>query len=245
MAGLFGPLEAWWPIGSSAGKRSVTSAVVLYFLCLFAMHVVGVPVLGAVASAVPHVELPAPVRWTLVVLGAEVMGYLVHRAMHRVPWLWRFHAVHHAPERMSWLEAWRQHPLDFVAHGIAVGIPGALLGASLSELASVVVLRKAFTTFLHADLRLRLGWLEQVIASPAFHRLHHSARPEEFDSNFAGTFPVLDRLFGTYRAPTGFAPRLGIPGAAPGLAAELLARVHAAAEVPPEDAQVVCDAGAR
>jgi sterol desaturase/sphingolipid hydroxylase (fatty acid hydroxylase superfamily) len=114
--------------------------------------------------------------------------------MHRVPLLWRFHRVHHEANELSWLDAWRQHPADFVLHGIAVGVPGALLGASLSDLASVVVLRKAFTTFLHANLAVNFGL---VLASPVFHGVHHSRDPRDYDTNFAGTFPLWDVLFGT------------------------------------------------
>jgi sterol desaturase/sphingolipid hydroxylase (fatty acid hydroxylase superfamily) len=58
----------------------------------------------------------------------------------------------------------------------------------------VVVLRKAFTTFLHANLKVNFGF---VLASPVFHGVHHSADPRDYDANFAGTFPLWDVLFGT------------------------------------------------
>ena len=113
----------------------------------------------------------------------------------------RFHRLHHQATELSWLDAWRQHPVDFVLHGIAVGVPGALLGASLSDLASVVVLRKAFTTFLHANLAVSFGL---VLASPKFHGVHHSPDARDSDRNFAGTFPLWDVLFGTaQRQPMG------------------------------------------
>jgi sterol desaturase/sphingolipid hydroxylase (fatty acid hydroxylase superfamily) len=130
----------------------------------------------------------------LVFVLSDLVGYFVHRAMHRVPVLWRFHKLHHEATELSWLDAWHQHPVDFVLHGIAVGLPGVLLGASLSDLASVVVLRKAFTTFLHANLAVSFGL---VLASPDFHGVHHSADPREYDTNFAGTFPLWDVVFRT------------------------------------------------
>ena len=101
------------------------------------------------------------------------------------------------PARVTWLDAWRQHPIDFVIHGVVVGLPGALLGASLSELGAIVLLRKTYTTFLHANVSWRLVWLERLIATPAFHRVHHSHDPREYDRNFAGMFPALDTIFGT------------------------------------------------
>jgi sterol desaturase/sphingolipid hydroxylase (fatty acid hydroxylase superfamily) len=121
------------------------------------------------------------------------LAYGSHRAMHEVPWLWRFHAVHHAPRELDWLKAWRQHPVDVAIHAWCVGLPGVLLGAPLSGLASLVLLRRLWTALLHANVRLKLGPLEHVIVSPEFHQTHHAGSVV----NYAGLFPWLDRLFGT------------------------------------------------
>ena len=75
--------------------------------------------------------------------------------------------------------------------------------ASLADFAAVVLLRKAYTTFLHANLGWRLAAMERVLATPAFHAVHHSQDPREHDRNFAGMLPALDRIFGTYAAPRG------------------------------------------
>ena len=185
------------------------SAIGLLFLNLAVLETVGAPLLDFLEDAFATGAAPSAPRLLLVFVLADVAGYAVHRAMHRVPFLWRFHAVHHAPTHLTWLEAWRQHPVDFVLHGIAVAVPGALLGASLSDLASVVLLRKAFTSFLHANVRWRFGPFEWLLATPAFHQVHHSADPLDHDRNFAGTFPLTDLLFGTHRAP-GFPAALGL-----------------------------------
>jgi sterol desaturase/sphingolipid hydroxylase (fatty acid hydroxylase superfamily) len=180
---------------------------VLFIANTMLMQVLGAPVLEALAALREPAQGVG--RALLVVVLADVAGYWIHRLMHRVPWLWRFHAVHHAPTHLAWYQTWRQHPVDFVLHGVVVGVPGALLGVSLSELSSVVLLRKALTVFLHANVRWRFGALEQLIATPAFHHLHHGAGDDELDCNFAGTFPWVDRLFGTYRRPR-FPERLGL-----------------------------------
>jgi sterol desaturase/sphingolipid hydroxylase (fatty acid hydroxylase superfamily) len=209
-AGLFVPLEAWFPIRRQrTAARAALACAGLLALNTALMQLVGAPLLAAVKALVGAAPASLP-RALAVVALADVLGYWTHRAMHRVPALWRLHAVHHAPTELSWLEAWRQHPVDFVLHGLAVGLPGALLGASLSELAAVVVLRKLYTSFLHANLRVRLGALERVLASPAFHRVHHSADPGDHGTNYAGTFALVDRVFGTFRAPQGFPARLGL-----------------------------------
>lgn len=218
-AGLFVPLEAWFSRdGRSPSSRGAAICVGLLTLNTIAMQALGAPLLAAIESRVAAAAPPSGLRLLAVFVLADVAGYWLHRAMHRVPRLWRLHAVHHAPASLNWLEAWRQHPLDFVLHGIAVGLPGALLGASLAELAGVVLLRKIYTSFLHANLRWRLRPLDRVVATPAFHHLHHSADPADHDRNFAGTFPFVDMVFGTYRRPRGFPAALGLGAPAPGSA---------------------------
>lgn len=204
MAGIFVPLEGWWPRRAEApSARTIAVCVGLLFVDVLAMEWIGGPVLDAIAAIRPLAAEASGWRIVLALVLAEVAGYAIHRAMHRVPALWRFHAVHHAEAHLHWLEAWRQHPVDFVIHGIAVGLPGALLGASLADFAAVVLLRKAYTTFLHANLGWRLAAMERVLATPAFHAVHHSQDPREHDRNFAGMLPALDRIFGTYAAPRG------------------------------------------
>jgi sterol desaturase/sphingolipid hydroxylase (fatty acid hydroxylase superfamily) len=199
---LFGPLEVWRPAGAP-GPSAKTAAVCagLFIFNTLLMQAVGAPLLELIRAFGLHATRPGPARIAVAVLLADVCGYWVHRAMHRVPTLWKLHRMHHDSEHLNWLEAWRQHPLDFLAHGIAVGLPAALLGASLAELASVVLLRKLLTSFLHANVSLELPRLGLLIATPAFHRVHHSKHPRDHDRNFAGTFPVVDRIFGTYSAP--------------------------------------------
>ncbi len=203
-AGLFVPLEAWVsPRRPQA--RAVAVCIGLFALNTALMEVIGAPLLERITFEVEHVSA---LRIVAVIVLGDLLGYFMHRLMHRVPFLWKFHAMHHAPTHLSFWEAWRQHPVDFVLHSLAVGVPAALLGASLSDFASVVVIRKLMTALLHADVKWTLGPLGQVIASPAFHRVHHSHRREDFDQNYAGTFPWIDRLFGTHSERHGFALRL-------------------------------------
>ncbi len=199
MAGLFIPLEGWSPRRAiEVPARTIGLCVGLLFVDVLAMEWIGGAVLDELAELGPVLEQTSGARIAAALVLAELAGYAIHRLMHRVPWLWRFHAVHHAPTELHWLEAWRQHPVDFVVHGIAVGLPAALLGASLADFAAVVLLRKTYTTFLHANLSWRLRGLERWIATPDYHALHHSHEPQDRDRNFAGMLPVLDRLFGTH-----------------------------------------------
>jgi sterol desaturase/sphingolipid hydroxylase (fatty acid hydroxylase superfamily) len=208
MAGLFVPLEYFFPAHEGrASARTLGLGAVLFVANTVLMQLLGVPLLQSLRGLVEVGGKPSLAVVVLVFFASDLVGYWMHRAMHRVPLLWRFHRLHHDAHETTWIDAWRQHPLDFVLHGIAVGVPGALLGATLSDVASVVVLRKAFTTFLHANVRVEFGRLGLVLASPAFHRRHHSAEPRDFDTNFAGTFPLWDLLFGTHATS---APRVAL-----------------------------------
>lgn len=199
MAGLFVPLERFFPKHAHTPKpaRAAALGASLFIINTLLMQWLGVPVLELLRTAAAPVLRPSVLIVALVFVASDLVGYWAHRLMHRVPFFWRFHRLHHEATQTTWIDAWRQHPVDFVLHGIAVGVPGALLGASLSELASVVVLRKAFTTFLHANVAVTFGPLHWVVASPEFHHHHHSADPRHFDTNFAGTFPLWDLVFGT------------------------------------------------
>ena len=198
MAGIFIPLEGWWPRHAARmSARTVALCVGLLFLDVLAMEWLGGMLLDGLAAMRPPVIDLGGLRIAATLVLAELAGYAVHRLMHRVPALWRFHAVHHAPAELHWLAAWRQHPVDFVIHGVVVGLPGIVLGASLADFAAIVLLRKTYTTFLHANLRWRLRGVERWLATPGYHALHHSHAPQHRDRNFAGMLPVLDRLFGT------------------------------------------------
>jgi len=212
-AGLLGPLERFFPrTGTRRSAAAMALCAGLFVVNTLLMRAVGDPLLGWLESLRGEAGPPSAARIAAAFVLADLAGYGAHLALHRVPVLWRFHRVHHQATELSWLDAWRQHPVDFVVQGLAVGIPGALLGASLTDVVAVVLLRKLWTSFLHADVRFRFGWLEWLVATPAFHRVHHSADRADYDRNFAGTFPLWDVLFGTARLTPTSASAPASPG---------------------------------
>lgn len=189
---LLWPLELLWPrVRPRFTPRAWAGDVGWLLLGALTLSFVVGPVLRD--FAVP--AAPSALRLIAAFLGAELMAYASHRAMHELPSLWRFHAVHHAPKELDWLKAWRQHPVDVAIHALCVGLPGALLGAPLSSLAALVLLRRLWTGLLHANVRLPLGALEGLVVTPDFHHAHHV----DGRVNFAGLLPCLDVLFGTAR----------------------------------------------
>jgi sterol desaturase/sphingolipid hydroxylase (fatty acid hydroxylase superfamily) len=132
---------------------------------------------------------------------ASVAGYWAHRAAHRVPWLWRFHRVHHSSERLDWLAAGRLHPFDQVFQRSCTVLPLLAVGFSRTTFGGYLVFATLQAVFVHANVRLRFGPLRGLIATPEFHHWHHAAEPSAYNSNFAGEFPWIDLLFGTLHLP--------------------------------------------
>jgi sterol desaturase/sphingolipid hydroxylase (fatty acid hydroxylase superfamily) len=145
--------------------------------------------------------LPLVVQVPVLVLVADFTQYWVHRAFHRVPALWRFHAIHHSIEQMDWLAGSRLHLVDVIVTRGATYVPIFLAGFSERALMVYVFLVAAQATFIHANVRWTFRRVQRLVVTPAFHHWHHGAERECVDTNFAVHTPVWDRLFGTYYLP--------------------------------------------
>jgi sterol desaturase/sphingolipid hydroxylase (fatty acid hydroxylase superfamily) len=139
-------------------------------------------------------------------LVGDLAGYWQHRLFHRRR-LWPWHAVHHSSPRLDWLSSVRVHPVNEVVARVAQAVPILLLGFDPRVAAGYAPFVTLYAILLHADVRWDFGPLRHVVASPLFHRWHHSDDPEAIDVNFAGLFPAFDLLFGTYHLPRGRIPR--------------------------------------
>jgi sterol desaturase/sphingolipid hydroxylase (fatty acid hydroxylase superfamily) len=158
--------------------------------------------------------LPGPVAIGLAFTVAFVGNYVGHRLTHAVPFLWRFHAVHHSIEEMDWVASGRLHPLDAAfTQGCAV-LPLFLLGYDGGAFVGVGAVVTLLALFQHANVRLRFPVLRWVVLTPEWHHWHHARDPDARDTNFG--LPVIDKVFGTAylprdRRPSGF----GIPDPVP------------------------------
>jgi sterol desaturase/sphingolipid hydroxylase (fatty acid hydroxylase superfamily) len=167
--------------------------------------------IGAVTLVVrvAGVDQPSPhwfeaqPKWLQIIellVAADLLGYLAHRLFHGRR-LWRFHAIHHSAEDLDWLSATRLHPVNEIGNRIMQVVPLYLLGFRGESLAALVPILTLWALLIHANLRWDFGPLRYVIASPVFHRWHHTAEEEGMDKNFAGLFPWIDALFGTLYMP--------------------------------------------
>ena len=147
------------------------------------------------------VALPAIVRFVLVILAADAVEYISHRAYHEVPWLWRIHAVHHSPEHMDWLSGSRLHFLEPLATRALVLVPIVLLGFPQDTIFAYLIFISVQSVLIHSNFKMNVGWLRYVIVTPQFHHWHHASDAEAIDKNYAAHTPLFDMLGGTWHLP--------------------------------------------
>lgn len=167
--------------------------------------------------------LPLSARLALSVVIAEIGFYWGHRLSHQIPLLWRFHSIHHSATAVDFLTNTRAHPLDMVFTRLCGFVPVVALGLAggAGIPALVLVIATLWGFFVHANVRWRFGPLEHVIATPFFHRWHHTQDALR-DRNYAAMLPLVDHLFGTYVRPAQWPERYGIDTPMPATLGEQL-----------------------
>ena len=147
---------------------------------------------------------PAWAQLLTLFLVADFVQWNIHRMLHRVPWMWEFHKVHHSVKEMSFAAQFRFHFMETIFYKTIQYIPLAMLGFGITEFFVVHM----FTVFVghlnHANLNWSYGPLGYVFNNPNMHIWHHAKElPEEhpYGMNFGLTLSVWDYLFGTAYVP--------------------------------------------
>jgi sterol desaturase/sphingolipid hydroxylase (fatty acid hydroxylase superfamily) len=205
------PFEKLFPRHRQRVRRPHLGTDIAYALVATPLTTVGL-VVGIVISAVSLAWIPGlllrPLVLAIPTLPRLLLGivlfdlvlYWAHRFAHEVPFLWRFHKIHHSTEHLDWISGFRAHPFD----GVLLAPPFALLlvaGFDPDAAGALVVIQVVFALFLHANVRWRLRPLQKLVATPEFHHWHHTNQPEAIHANYAALLPVNDLLFGTYYVP--------------------------------------------
>jgi sterol desaturase/sphingolipid hydroxylase (fatty acid hydroxylase superfamily) len=183
-------------------KPFVRLIVILPFSMLVLTKVTSIEVLkmSTYAGYGPLSRQPIWLQAIQIYVLVDLLGYWTHRLFHRGRW-WPFHAVHHSSEDLDWLGSLRVHPLNDLVNKLVQVTPVVLLGYNPYVTLGSAPILTFYAIFLHANVNWDFGPLRAVIATPVFHRWHHSREREAWDKNFAGLLPLWDILFGTYYMP--------------------------------------------
>ncbi len=145
--------------------------------------------------------LPYWLELPLAVLLLDLAIYWQHRLMHRVPLLWRLHRVHHADLDIDLTTGARFHPLEMLLSMLYKWAVILLLGPTALAVLVFEILLNGMAVFNHANVALPPAiepWLRRLLVTPDMHRVHHSIRRGETDSNYGFNLSCWDRWFGSY-----------------------------------------------
>lgn len=215
-AGVFAGLallELRWPrreLIRARGPRWSANLALLAIYTFIGRLLAPLAVVGAATWAASRgiglfnaLAAPVWIEGAACIVALDLAVYGQHVALHRIPWLWPLHRVHHADVGFDLTTGVRFHPIEVVLSlafkaAVAVG-----LGAPPAAVLVFEVLLSSAALFSHANLRLppRLERsLRRLWVTPDMHRVHHSTARAETDSNYGFNLSVWDRLFGTYLA---------------------------------------------
>ena len=139
--------------------------------------------------------------WPLCFVLDDLAYYVFHRSAHRVRWFWASHVNHHSSQHYNLSTALRQSWTGFIALSFVFRLPLALAGYEPGMILACAGLNLIYQFWIHTEAVKRMPrWFEAVMNTPSHHRVHHAVNPRYLDRNFAGTFIVWDRLFGTFAA---------------------------------------------
>ena len=145
--------------------------------------------------------LPTIVQVIILIFCADFFLYWSHRFFHEIPFLWKFHAVHHCVEHMDWMAGSRNHVVQMFTDRCLVLIPLYLLGPDKVALDIYVSFAAFQAVYVHANVGIPLGPLKYIFATPQYHHWHHSSQKPAIDTNYAVHMPFYDIIFGTYHMP--------------------------------------------
>ena len=221
------------------GRRRIATNVALSLATAVVATVVDRPITGPLARRAdrmrrgPLQRLPRAAGAVATFLVLDYALYLWHVALHRVPWLWRSHVVHHSDLDLDTSTALRFHAGEILASVAWRAAVVRALGVGERPLALCQNVLFLAVLFHHSNVRLPLAverWLVVFVVTPRLHGIHHSVEKDETDSNWSSVLTVWDRLHGTLRLDV---PQDGITVGVPGYRASMGLRELAALPLRP------------
>jgi sterol desaturase/sphingolipid hydroxylase (fatty acid hydroxylase superfamily) len=128
---------------------------------------------------------------------ADFVEYWTHRSYHEVPFLWKYHAVHHSSKTMDWLAGSRLHFFEIIVTRVLILGVLYVIGFSKPVLDAYIIVVGFQAVFNHANVHLNWGPLRYIFVTPDFHHWHHSSDDAAIDKNYAAHFAFIDYMFKT------------------------------------------------
>ncbi len=202
-------IEAFLPLfGRGASSRGRTRANLSLTAVIFAFNFVLTSITAVVAlrlkpaGILTMFPMPFAVQVVLTIVVLDFMyGWASHVLLHKIPFLWRAHSVHHSDPFVDVTTSFRTHPIEAFWRFLFMTIPSWTLGLPATGIVIYRFLGTINGVFEHANIRVwapldRIGSLLWV--TPNMHKVHHSDERQETDSNYGNILSIYDRAFGTF-----------------------------------------------
>ncbi len=147
-------------------------------------------------------NVPASVKYLIAFIFLDYSNYIWHILLHKLPFLWRFHLVHHTDLDVDLTTAFRFHFGEMIASVFFRGAAVVLIGASPAIVLIYEIAFEAATQFHHSNTNISFKLekiINKVIVTPRMHGIHHSMIKRETDSNYSVIFSFWDRIHKTVR----------------------------------------------
>jgi sterol desaturase/sphingolipid hydroxylase (fatty acid hydroxylase superfamily) len=153
--------------------------------------------------AINVANLPHWVQLLILFVVRDFIQWNVHVILHRVPWLWKFHMVHHSVRQMGYAAHLRYHFMETIVYRSFEYLPLAMIGFGIQDFLLVHLFTITVGHLNHANIYLPLGPLKYIFNNPQMHIWHHSKElpTGSHGVNFGITLSVWDYLFGTNWIP--------------------------------------------
>lgn len=142
-------------------------------------------------------------QFLLMFVIADFIQWNVHRLLHRSPWLWEFHKVHHSVEEMGFAAHLRYHWMETIVYKSIQYIPLSMIGFGLDDFFVLHIFTIAIGHLNHANINLTYGPLKYILNNPVMHTWHHAKTLPKgsYGVNYGITLSLWDYLFGTAYIP--------------------------------------------
>lgn len=207
---VFSAIEALIPLHARGewSKRHLIPNLALTFLTLATNLVFNIPLLLGIAwlqskgwGLFNAYAFPPFVAFLGAIMVLDLAWYATHVSMHKVPGMWRFHAVHHSDPFVDVTTTIRQHPGESVIRYVYLAVFAFAFGVSPAAFAVYRIWSALHGLFEHSNVKLP-QWLDTAItvvfSSPNMHKVHHSRDQHFTDRNYTNIFSIWDRLGGTF-----------------------------------------------